>query len=51
MKIDWDNVFYIVGAICMFSYFAYQYKLDNDVKMKQIEYCREMKIEKCPEIK
>lgn len=51
MKIDWEAMFYIIGAICLFSYFAFSNKIDADVKMKQIEYCREMKIENCPEVK
>lgn len=51
MKIDWGAMIYIVGAICLFSYLAFEYKLDNDVKMKHIEYCIEMKIQNCPEVK
>lgn len=51
MKIDWEAMFYIIGAICMFSYFAFEVKSNNDLKMKKIEYCLQMKIQNCPELK
>lgn len=51
MKIDWEAMVYIILSICIAAGISYENKLDNDLKIKQIEYCREIKIEKCPETK
>lgn len=51
MKIDWDNLAYIVIAICILIGICFEYKTDNDLKIEQIKYCIQMKIEKCPEVK
>lgn len=51
MKIDWGAVCIIVLIIMVGSCGMVEMKSNREVKMKQIEYCREMKIENCPEVK
>lgn len=51
MKIDWLYLAVVVMVIMLGISSMYENKNDNETKQKQIEYCIEMKIQNCPEVK
>lgn len=51
MKIDWEAIIYIVLIIMVGSCGMVEIRSNKEIEMKKIEYCREMKIQNCPEVK
>ena len=50
MNIDWGAIAIIVLILTVGSCGIVDFNGKNNIKLKQIEYCRELKIQNCPEV-